>query len=445
MKTNKSTLSQVKGMPNAPEAEQAVNGSLLSFGGDKVFDAISSDLSTDMFFDIRNAILYEAIRSLYASNKPCDIVSVTNEIRSMGKIEEVPPHFIAETLNHGYDSFHAVEHALMIKQKYLQRKAIELSHILQQQAYDDTEDIGDVLFNAGKALVMEGRAFSEREYANGDDVCLVSAAFADINGVTVGDTVEIDYYDCGISENHFLSNIDKVQIRRTMMPSERIGLKKKYTVVGIYTSPEFSDGSYNFTADTVFVPKKSVPDAEKYEKHDVPYLNATVIKNGQVEEFEKYMAEHGMGGYYRYFDMGFESAAPTLEALVANATRVIAIAMSLLVLVAAVGIYLTFMRMKPVIRSERLVGVKRGTVWCGISGVFSAVIGISVALGALLGALLYGNITKAIFETSVELNLPALIACTAGEFVLLTAAAMLAAVPAASPNLMNSGRVKRKK
>lgn len=152
MKTNKSTLSQVKGMPNAPEAEQAVNGSLLSFGGDKVFNAISSDLSTDMFFDIRNAILYEAIRSLYASNKPCDIVSVTNEIRSMGKIEEVPPHFIAETLNHGYDSFHAVEHALMIKQKYLQRKAIELSHILQQQAYDDTEDIGDVLFNAGKAL-----------------------------------------------------------------------------------------------------------------------------------------------------------------------------------------------------------------------------------------------------------------------------------------------------
>lgn len=49
MKTNKSTLSQVKGMPNAPEAEQAINGSLLGFGGDKVFDAISSDLSTDMF------------------------------------------------------------------------------------------------------------------------------------------------------------------------------------------------------------------------------------------------------------------------------------------------------------------------------------------------------------------------------------------------------------
>lgn len=49
MKTNKYTPSPIKGMPNAPEAEQAVNGSLLSIGGDKVFDAISSDLRTDMF------------------------------------------------------------------------------------------------------------------------------------------------------------------------------------------------------------------------------------------------------------------------------------------------------------------------------------------------------------------------------------------------------------
>ena len=297
-----------------------------------------------------------------------------------------------------------------------------VSVVLTDNIYDSFN------FNAGKALVMEGRAFSDEEYANGDDVCLASAAFAEMNGINVGDTVEIDCYDCGIEK---LPTIGRIPQRRlTIMPSENIGMRKEYTVIGIYTAPEFEEGLYNFTADTIFAPKKSVPDAEKYEKHDVPYLNSIVIKNGQLGEFEKYMEEQGLGGYHLYYEMGYKDAEPTVTALVANSTRVIAIAMSLLVLVAAVGIYLTFMRMKPVIRSERLVGVKRGTVWCGISGVFSAVIGISVALGALLGALLYGNITKAIFETSVEL---------------LTAAAMLAAVPAASPNLMNSGRVKRKK
>lgn len=139
-------------MPNAPEAEQALVGSLLSPGGNKVFDSISSDLSKEMFYDNRYAIMYEAISSLLHIGKPCDIISVMNEIRSRGKIEEVSPYFITETSNHGYDSYHAVEHALMVKQKYLQRKAIELSHILLQQAYDDTEDIGDVLFSAGNRI-----------------------------------------------------------------------------------------------------------------------------------------------------------------------------------------------------------------------------------------------------------------------------------------------------
>lgn len=154
MKSVKNTLYPIKGMPSAPEEEQAIIGSLLSFGGEKVFDAISSDLTKEMFYDNRYGVLYEVIQDLIAANKPCDIVSVSNKIRSMGKLEEVPPHFIAETSNHGYDSFHAVEHALVIKQKYLQRKSIELSHILLQQAYDDTEDIGDVLFNAGKVLEL---------------------------------------------------------------------------------------------------------------------------------------------------------------------------------------------------------------------------------------------------------------------------------------------------
>ncbi len=139
-------------MPSAPEAEQSLIGSLLNHGGEKVFDTISSDINKEMFFNGQNAILFEAISSLRAKNMHCDTVSVMNEIRLMGKAEEVPPYYIAETSSQGYDSFHAVEQALVIKQKYLQRKAIELSHILLQQAYDDTEDIGDVLFNTGNMI-----------------------------------------------------------------------------------------------------------------------------------------------------------------------------------------------------------------------------------------------------------------------------------------------------
>lgn len=158
-------------MPNAPEAEQSLIGSLLGPGGEKVFDAISSDTSKEMFFDYQHAILFEAITSLRAKNMHCDPVSVMNEIRSMGKVEDVPPYFIAETSNHGYDSFHAIEQALVIKQKYLQRKAIELSHILQSQAYDDTEDIGDVLFKAGNRIEqMQQDLIGKNEVQSSKDI-----------------------------------------------------------------------------------------------------------------------------------------------------------------------------------------------------------------------------------------------------------------------------------
>lgn len=53
------------------------------------------------------------------------------------------------------------------------------------------------LFNTGDASIMEGRTIDKSEYANGDLVCLVSASYAKLNGLTVGDTISLDYYNSG--------------------------------------------------------------------------------------------------------------------------------------------------------------------------------------------------------------------------------------------------------
>ena len=101
MKSQKNISYQVNEMPCVIDAEQAVIGSLLSYGGDKVYDAISSDLSKDMFYDSRYAVLYEVIQSLMDNNEPCDIVAVSNKIRTIGKKDEIPAYFVTETSNHG--------------------------------------------------------------------------------------------------------------------------------------------------------------------------------------------------------------------------------------------------------------------------------------------------------------------------------------------------------
>ena len=51
-----------------------------------------------------------------------------------------------------------------------------------------------LLFNTGEAGILEGRSFEAEEYADGEAVCLVSAAYALKNNLSVGDTVNLDLY-----------------------------------------------------------------------------------------------------------------------------------------------------------------------------------------------------------------------------------------------------------
>lgn len=55
-------------------------------------------------------------------------------------------------------------------------------------------------FNTGDAALLSGRFFTGEEYTNGDDVCVISAAYAEQNGLQLGDMIQLDYYDSGFGE-----------------------------------------------------------------------------------------------------------------------------------------------------------------------------------------------------------------------------------------------------
>lgn len=54
-------------------------------------------------------------------------------------------------------------------------------------------------FNKGSATILEGRAISEEEYAQGANVCLVSQQYAKKNGLTVGDALSMELYKPSVS------------------------------------------------------------------------------------------------------------------------------------------------------------------------------------------------------------------------------------------------------
>ena len=66
--------------------ENAVLGAML-VSPDTIID-VTSKLSADAFFDVKNRIIFEAILKLNDDNIPVDLISVAEHLKQSGKIEE---------------------------------------------------------------------------------------------------------------------------------------------------------------------------------------------------------------------------------------------------------------------------------------------------------------------------------------------------------------------
>ncbi len=300
-------------------------------------------------------------------------------------------------------------------------------------------------FNNGDASLVSGRFFTQEEYDRGEAVCIVSAAYAELNGLKLGDTLEIDYYDSGFADwmngghvNSIFETEDPGPFRQRgcLMLEDAIGVRKQYTIVGMYTGARFAFGIYHFNADTILVPKKSVPNAQAYEKSANSLLNTFVLKNGTEQEFEQYMEEQDLGGQFLYFNQEFTAAQGALEALEQNALRLFCLGVGVFLLVGALFLFLNFRRMKPVIRTARGLGRSAKKIWGEIQVLLLFQVGMSALLGGVLGAVLYRTITRRVLSEALILRPAALAEAALLLFAALFVAASCWAAWAVSRKLM---------
>ena len=313
-----------------------------------------------------------------------------------------------------------------------------------------TDNINTMLyFNNGRADILEGREISEEEYAAGSPVCLVGAAYAQKNGLTLGDTIDLDFYQARY--NYQLSysttqqvamDLEPIWVIDPCVPRNRLGLEKEYTIVGLYTAPEFGYGWQSFNGNTVFVPKASIPNAEEYEDFWNSMLYSIILENGKAEEFEAYLESIGFGGLFEYYDQDYNAASAAFAAIAANARRLFLIGLGALALAGLLFLFLSLRRLAPTARGMRLMGIPAKKVWLELWTALAGLVLASAALGAVLGGALYGAVTDRTLAEGVALRPEALAVCGALQAAALLACAALAAVPAARPRLMRAGRKK---
>ena len=137
-----STLGKIP--PQAIELEEAVLGAIMI---DKdATNNVLEILKPESFYSENNKKIFEAIIELFKNMQPIDILTVKEELFRRKKLDEIGGAlYLTKLTSRVASAAHAEFHARIIAQKYIQRELIRIATEIERKAFDDEEDIDDLL------------------------------------------------------------------------------------------------------------------------------------------------------------------------------------------------------------------------------------------------------------------------------------------------------------
>ena len=133
--------------PQAVDLEKAVLGALM-LEKNAVTDIIDI-LKEESFYDPKHQYIYGAVRQLFSNTKPIDILTVTDFLQKSGELAAAGgASYISQLTSRVASTAHAEYHARIISEKHIKRELIRMSSEIMKEAFDDTNDVFDVLNKA---------------------------------------------------------------------------------------------------------------------------------------------------------------------------------------------------------------------------------------------------------------------------------------------------------
>jgi replicative DNA helicase len=137
--------------PQAIELEEAVLGALML--EKDALTAVIDILKPVSFYKPAHSFIYDAIRTLFNESQPIDLLTVTNQLRKDGKLEDAGGAYAVTALTTRVNSAANVEyHARIITEMAIKRELIRVSGEIQLDAYEDTTDVFELLDRTEREL-----------------------------------------------------------------------------------------------------------------------------------------------------------------------------------------------------------------------------------------------------------------------------------------------------
>ena len=189
--------------PHSEEAELAVLGSMLSSK-----DAVSKSiqwLTPDVFYKDAHGKIFSAMELLFDKGEPVDTVSVIDLLKKNKELESVGgTYFVTGLVESVPTAAHVERYSKIVMEKALLRRLITLSHSISKEAYDDSQDVADILdtveqsifsitqnrlkggFTQINNIVVDALEKLELIRASGGSVIGVASGLLDLDDITSG-------------------------------------------------------------------------------------------------------------------------------------------------------------------------------------------------------------------------------------------------------------------
>ena len=159
--------------PHDEEAEEAVIGSMMT-DKDAVISAIEV-LKPEDFYREDNKIIYNAIMNLYAKAEPIDLITLKDELTSLGKLEPIGGLEYLVSLPEKVPTTANVEKYIkIVEEKSILRSLIKTANELIEIGYDQNEEVEILMDNAEKKIFDLMQRKSQKGYSSIRDILVDS-------------------------------------------------------------------------------------------------------------------------------------------------------------------------------------------------------------------------------------------------------------------------------
>lgn len=155
MATLTEIMTNTQVMPQSPEAEKIVLGTLIT--DSNILNEVRDILPADAFYITKNKDIYQCVLDIADRGERVDIITVVNECQK--KKLDVVPYDIAH-LQMNYSPI-INDHVGILVEKYRRRKLFEIGAILQSNSHSEVNSINEVLADVKDKL--DGIFSSSRE------------------------------------------------------------------------------------------------------------------------------------------------------------------------------------------------------------------------------------------------------------------------------------------